>query len=143
MSFTPHGKHLIAGEWVAGEATFRSEPAHGLAHDFAVGTPALVDRACEAAEAASRFMDNAPGNVYSRFTNPTVRAFAERLAALEGAQWALATASGMSAIQMVAQSLLKAAMNAVLGATMVVGAVFIGVNLLSDLLYKLLDPRAR
>lgn len=41
------------------------------------------------------------------------------------------------------QSLLKADMNAVLGATMVVGAVFIGVNLLSDLLYKLLDPRAR
>ncbi|MGE5768660.1 MAG: ABC transporter permease, partial [Bacteroidota bacterium] len=38
---------------------------------------------------------------------------------------------------------LKADMNAVLGATMVVGAVFIGVNLLSDLLYKLLDPRAR
>jgi peptide/nickel transport system permease protein len=41
------------------------------------------------------------------------------------------------------QSLLKADMNAVLGATMVVGAVFIGINLLSDLLYKLLDPRAR
>jgi len=41
------------------------------------------------------------------------------------------------------QSLLKADMNAVLGATMVVGAIFVGVNLLSDLLYKLLDPRAR
>lgn len=41
------------------------------------------------------------------------------------------------------QSLLNADMNAVLGATMVVGAVFIGINLLSDLLYKLLDPRAR
>ncbi len=41
------------------------------------------------------------------------------------------------------QSLLNADMNAVLGATMVVGAVFIGVNLLSDVLYKLLDPRAR
>ncbi|MGF1594593.1 MAG: ABC transporter permease [Kiloniellaceae bacterium] len=41
------------------------------------------------------------------------------------------------------QSLLKADMNAVLGATMVVGAVFIGINLLSDLLYRLLDPRAR
>ena len=51
-SFTPHGKHLIAGEWVAGETTFRSDPAHGPAHDFAVGTPALVDRACEAAEDA-------------------------------------------------------------------------------------------
>jgi len=41
------------------------------------------------------------------------------------------------------QSLLNADMNAVLGSTMVVGAVFIGINLLSDLLYKLLDPRAR
>ncbi len=69
-----------------------------------------------AAEAASRFMDNAPGNVYSRFTNPTVRTFAERLAALEGAEWALATASGMSAIQMVAQSLLRAGDHAIVSA---------------------------
>ncbi|PJE38016.1 aldehyde dehydrogenase (NADP(+)), partial [Pseudooceanicola lipolyticus] len=52
MTFTPHGKHLIAGDWVAGEATFPSEPAEGPAHDFAVGTPAMVDRACAAAEAA-------------------------------------------------------------------------------------------
>jgi NADP-dependent aldehyde dehydrogenase len=52
--FTPHGKHLIAGEWVGGEATFSSAPAHGPAHDFAVGTPALVDRACAAAEEAFR-----------------------------------------------------------------------------------------
>ncbi len=41
------------------------------------------------------------------------------------------------------QSLLNADMNAVLGATMVVGAVFIGINLLSDVLYRVLDPRAR
>ncbi|HZF75402.1 MAG TPA: ABC transporter permease [Acetobacteraceae bacterium] len=40
-------------------------------------------------------------------------------------------------------ALLAADMNAVLGATIVVGAVFVGVNLLSDLLYRLLDPRAR
>ncbi|MAB05128.1 MAG: aldehyde dehydrogenase (NADP(+)), partial [Rhodobacteraceae bacterium] len=51
-SFTPHGKHLVAGDWVAGEATFSSEPAHGPAHEYSVGTPALVDRAVEAAEAA-------------------------------------------------------------------------------------------
>ena len=50
--FTPHGKHLIAGEWVAGDTTFPSEPAHGTSHDFGVGTPALVDRACQAAEEA-------------------------------------------------------------------------------------------
>ncbi|WP_188868899.1 aldehyde dehydrogenase family protein, partial [Mameliella alba] len=51
-TFTPHGRHLIAGEWVSGETTFTSEPAHGPAHDYSVGTPALVDRACEAAEEA-------------------------------------------------------------------------------------------
>ena len=51
-----------------------------------------------AAQAAARFSGNEPGNVYSRFTNPTVRTFEERLAALEGGQCAVATASGMSAI---------------------------------------------
>ncbi|NUB28458.1 ABC transporter permease subunit [Azospirillum brasilense] len=43
----------------------------------------------------------------------------------------------------ITNSLLSADMNAVLGGTLVVGAVFIGLNLLSDLLYRLLDPRAR
>ncbi|KAB2766016.1 aldehyde dehydrogenase (NADP(+)) [Brucella anthropi] len=52
MNFKPHGCHLIAGEWVAGEATFASAPATGPSHEFAVGTPALVARACEAAEDA-------------------------------------------------------------------------------------------
>ncbi|SEL17908.1 NADP-dependent aldehyde dehydrogenase [Roseovarius nanhaiticus] len=52
MPFTPHGKHLIAGERIAGETTFASTPAHGPAHDYAVGTPDLVNRAVEAAEAA-------------------------------------------------------------------------------------------
>lgn len=69
-----------------------------------------------AAEAAARFMDNAPGNVYSRFTNPTVRSFAERLAALEGGRWAVATATGMSAIQMVAQSLMRNGDHAIVSA---------------------------
>ncbi len=52
MSWTPHGQHLIAGEWVAGETTFASTPATGPSHEFAVGTPPLVARACEAAEDA-------------------------------------------------------------------------------------------
>ncbi|MCZ4290657.1 aldehyde dehydrogenase (NADP(+)) [Hoeflea alexandrii] len=46
------GKHLIAGNWVAGDATFKSEPAHGDVHEFAVGTPAHVDTAVKAAEEA-------------------------------------------------------------------------------------------
>lgn len=52
MTFKPHGKNLIAGEWIGGGATFRSEPAHGAAHDFSVGTVDLVHRACDAAEDA-------------------------------------------------------------------------------------------
>lgn len=52
MTFTPHGRHLIAGEWVAGDATFPSAPATGPAHAFAVGTPADVRQACAAAAAA-------------------------------------------------------------------------------------------
>lgn len=51
-TFTPHGKHLIAGEWVAGDTTFTSEPAHGDAFNYSVGTPALVDQAANAAEEA-------------------------------------------------------------------------------------------
>jgi O-succinylhomoserine sulfhydrylase len=51
-----------------------------------------------AAQAAARFSDEQPGNIYSRFTNPTVRTFEQRLAAMEGADSCVATASGMSAI---------------------------------------------
>jgi O-succinylhomoserine sulfhydrylase len=51
-----------------------------------------------AAQAAARFSGEEEGNVYSRFTNPTVSAFQHRLAALEGAEACVATASGMSAI---------------------------------------------
>ncbi len=52
----------------------------------------------DAAEAAARFAGDQPGNIYSRFTNPTVRTFEERLAAMEGGERCIATASGMSAI---------------------------------------------
>ena len=51
-----------------------------------------------AAQAAARFSGQEPGNIYARFTNPTVTAFQERLAAMEGAESCIATASGMSAI---------------------------------------------
>ena len=51
-----------------------------------------------AKEAAERFQNTQEGNVYSRFTNPTVRLFEERLASLEGAQRCVATSSGMSAM---------------------------------------------
>lgn len=61
-----------------------------------------------AAEAAARFAGEAEGNVYSRYTNPTVRTFEQRLAALEGGEACAATASGMAAIYAVALATLKA-----------------------------------
>ncbi len=60
-----------------------------------------------AAQAAARFSGEEPGNIYSRFTNPTVTAFQERLAALEGAEACVATASGMSAILACCMGLMK------------------------------------
>ena len=61
-----------------------------------------------AAEAAARFSGEQPGNVYSRYTNPTVRTFEQRIAALEGAEMGVATASGMAAILSTCMALLKA-----------------------------------
>lgn len=60
-----------------------------------------------AQEAADRFSGSLPGNVYSRYTNPTVRAFEERIAALEGAEAAVGTSSGMAAILSTCIGLLK------------------------------------
>ncbi len=60
-----------------------------------------------AAEAAARFSGEQPGNVYSRYTNPTVRTFEDRIAALEGAEQAVATSSGMAAILSTCLALLK------------------------------------
>ncbi|RDH88384.1 MAG: O-succinylhomoserine sulfhydrylase [endosymbiont of Escarpia spicata] len=61
-----------------------------------------------AAEAAARFSGDEPGNIYARFTNPTVRTFEERLAALEGGESCVATASGMAAILATCMGLLEA-----------------------------------
>lgn len=60
-----------------------------------------------AAQAAAVFAEKEPGNVYSRFTNPTVRTFQERLAALEGGEACIATSSGMAAILATCMTLLK------------------------------------
>lgn len=61
-----------------------------------------------AEQAAARFSGAEPGNIYSRFTNPTVNAFERRLASLEGGERCVATSSGMSAILAVGLGLLKA-----------------------------------
>lgn len=61
-----------------------------------------------AAQAAARFAGDSPGNIYSRFTNPTVTMFQSRLAALEQGEACVATSSGMSAVLAVAMALLRA-----------------------------------
>ncbi len=61
-----------------------------------------------AAQAAARFAGDEPGNIYSRFTNPTVRTFQDRLASLEEAESCVATSSGMAAILSTCMGLLKA-----------------------------------
>jgi O-succinylhomoserine sulfhydrylase len=60
-----------------------------------------------AAQAAARFANTEPGNIYTRFTNPTVTAFQDRLAALERCEACIATGSGMAAIMTVVMGLLK------------------------------------
>jgi len=85
-----------------------------------------------AAQAAARFQGNEPGNVYSRFTNPTVTMFQERLAALEGAEACVATASGMSAILATAMALLKSG-DHIVSSSSVFGAT---VQLYSNVLSK-------
>ncbi|MFZ9626711.1 MAG: PLP-dependent transferase, partial [Burkholderiaceae bacterium] len=75
------------------------------------------------AQAAARFAGTDRGPVYSRFSNPTVQMFCDRLAALEGAPACLATASGMSAIMATLMSLTRAgdhvvSSTGVFGATM-------------------------
>lgn len=60
-----------------------------------------------AAQAAARFGGEEPGNIYSRFTNPTVQAFEGRIAAMEGGERAVATSSGMAAILSTCMALLK------------------------------------
>ncbi|RRW37787.1 aminotransferase class I/II-fold pyridoxal phosphate-dependent enzyme [Ectopseudomonas oleovorans] len=66
-----------------------------------------------ARDAWEKFTGQQPGNVYSRFTNPTVRAFERRIASLEGAEDAAAFASGMGAIAGLCQALLSQGENIV------------------------------
>ncbi|MCW9025199.1 MAG: O-succinylhomoserine sulfhydrylase [Gammaproteobacteria bacterium] len=61
-----------------------------------------------AAQAAARFKGDDPGNIYSRFTNPTVRTFEQRLAKMEAGESCVATSSGMAAILSTCMGLLQA-----------------------------------
>ena len=85
-----------------------------------------------AAQAAARFIGEEPGNIYSRFTNPTVIMFEERLAAMEGAEQCVATASGMSAILACCMGLLKSG-DHIIASRSIFGAT---VNLFGGILKK-------
>jgi O-succinylhomoserine sulfhydrylase len=84
-----------------------------------------------AAEAAARFAGREPGNIYSRFTNPTVRAFEERLAAMEGGERCIALASGMAAIASTAFSLLKSGDHVVCSRSVFGNTILLFQNLLA------------
>lgn len=80
--------------------------SHELEHSEAIfPTSSFVFN--NAKEAADRFAGNVPGNIYARFTNPTVAMFEKRLASMEGAERAVATASGMAAIMSTCYALLE------------------------------------
>jgi len=85
-----------------------------------------------AAQAAARFIGEEPGNIYSRFTNPTVTMFEERLAALEGAEQCVATASGMSAILACVMGLLKSG-DHIIASQSIFGAT---INLFNNIIKK-------
>ena len=100
-----------------------------------------------AAEAAARFAGEAPGNIYSRFTNPTVRAFEERLAALEGGECAVATGSGMAAILSTCLGLLAAgdhivASRSIFGSTVVLFNKYLARCGIETTFVPLTDPEA-
>jgi len=83
-----------------------------------------------AAQAAARFAHTEEGNIYSRFTNPTVRTFEHRLASLEGGERCIATSSGMAAILTTCLGLLKAG-DHILASRSIFGTT---VNLFSNIL---------
>ncbi len=85
-----------------------------------------------AAEASARFAGDSPGNIYSRFTNPTVRTFEQRLAALEQGERCIGTSSGMGAILCTLLGLLKAG-DHIVSSRSIFGTT---VNLLANILPK-------
>ncbi|WP_110654987.1 O-succinylhomoserine sulfhydrylase [Salinicola halimionae] len=102
---------LTPGLETLGLETLAIRAGHERTHEQEHGEPIFPTSSFvygSAAEAARKFKGEEPGNVYSRFTNPTVRTFEQRLAALEGGERCVATSSGMAAILSTVLALLKA-----------------------------------
>ena len=110
----PVPNHDLSDETSAGELGFASRAvragqirtAEGEHAEPVFTTSSFVFN--NAAQAAARFAETEAGNIYSRFTNPTVRTFEQRLAALEGGAACVGTASGMAAILATCLTVLKA-----------------------------------
>jgi O-succinylhomoserine sulfhydrylase len=110
MASDPHRLDTLEGD-APGFATLALR--HGTQRsDFGEHSDALFLTSSfvfeNAEQAAARFANAEAGNIYTRFTNPTVTAFQDRLAALEGTECCIATASGMAAIITTVMALLKA-----------------------------------
>ncbi|NAW35652.1 O-succinylhomoserine sulfhydrylase [Halomonas alimentaria] len=104
-----HDEHDSASSWALETLAIRA--GHDRTGEQEHGEPIFPTSSFvygSAAEAARKFSGEEPGNIYSRFTNPTVRTFERRLAALEGGERCVATSSGMAAILSTALALLKA-----------------------------------
>ncbi|MDT8896195.1 O-succinylhomoserine sulfhydrylase [Halomonas sp. I1] len=104
-----HDDDQIGGDW--GLSTLAVRAGHRRTAEQEHSEPIFPTSSFvygSAAEAARKFGGEEPGNIYSRFTNPTVHTFERRLAALEGGERCVATASGMSAILATALALLSA-----------------------------------
>ncbi|SFU32834.1 O-succinylhomoserine sulfhydrylase [Halomonas korlensis] len=104
-----HDEHSPQADWDLETLAIRA--GHQRSHEQEHGEPIFPTSSFvygSAAEAARKFGGEEPGNIYSRFTNPTVRTFEQRLAAMEGGERCVATSSGMSAILSTALALLEA-----------------------------------
>ena len=117
MSFSPETPELGFASRAVRAGQVRTQEGEHAEPIFLTSSFVFAD----AAEAATRF-STATGNIYSRFTNPTVRVFQERLATLEGGESCIATGSGMAAILATCMALLKSgdhivSANAVFGTT--------------------------
>jgi len=96
-------------EWAIATKAIRSghDRTNELEHSEPIfATSSYVFGSAE--DAAARFSGDIPGNIYSRFTNPTVATFEKRLAVMEGGESCVATASGMAAIQATCLGLMQA-----------------------------------
>lgn len=103
----PHGEDLqgLSSDTLAVRAGTRRTPFNEHSEALLLTSSFCFDSAAQAAE---RFADSENSFTYSRFTNPTVSMFQDRLAALEGGEACIATASGMSAILSIVLSVLQA-----------------------------------